>query len=179
MAGRVQRPAPGGRSNRRCLTPSVTSAAGRPRGRTVPSPARPHPPGADRPPRVPAAGGNARGRARTVRSGPAPAYPPSGPQVAEVRRQSTHRLLLATHEVEHAREKELVLRSSLLAAAEAAEQSTSRAEQAGTATLLELLWARRRSSTARRALIEQQAYRFYAQAQLALLLGARPVRNTP
>ncbi len=100
-------------------------------------------------------------------------------QVAEVRRQSTHRLLLATHEVEHAREKELVLRSSLLAAAEAAEQSTSRAEQAGTATLLELLWARRRSSTARRALIEQQAYRFYAQAQLALLLGARPVRNTP
>lgn len=100
-------------------------------------------------------------------------------QVAEVRRQSAHRLLLANHEVEHAREKELVLRSSLLTAAEAAEESTARAEQAGTATLLELLWAKRRSGSARRALIEQQAYRIYAQAQLALLLGARPARNSP
>ena len=100
-------------------------------------------------------------------------------QLAEVRRQSTHRLLLAAHEVEHAKEKERVLERSLLTAALTAEQSTARAEQAGTSTLLELLWAKRRSSSARRALIEQQAYRIYAEAQLALLLGARAHRTSP
>lgn len=100
-------------------------------------------------------------------------------EVAEVRRRSAHRLLLAAHEVEHAKEKEQVLKRSLLSAALTAEESTARAEQAGTSTLLELLWAKRRSSSARRALIEQQAYRMYAQAQLALLLGARAHRTTP
>ncbi|MFO0729193.1 MAG: TolC family protein [Myxococcota bacterium] len=87
-------------------------------------------------------------------------------------RHARYRLALAVHEVEHAEELEGVLRGALVTATDRAVEATARAQEAQAATVLELLWAKRRAIAARRTWLEQLGEVHFARAQLSILTRA-------